>query len=85
MQAGALTEMVFITLGTGIGGGIVTNGRLIHGFGDNAGELGHMIVQMDGRLCTCGQRGCVEAYASATQTANRAVEAIRAGRDSSVS
>jgi len=78
-------EMVFVTLGTGIGGGIVTKGRLIHGFGDNAAELGHTVIQMDGRLCTCGQKGCVEAYASANQTVNRAVEALEAGKTSSLS
>jgi glucokinase len=77
-------EMVFVTLGTGIGGGIVTKGHLVHGFADNAAELGHTIVKMDGRLCTCGQKGCVEAYASANQTVNRAVEAIEAGRASSL-
>jgi glucokinase len=77
-------DMVFLTLGTGIGGGIITNGRLIHGFGDNAAELGHVVIEMDGRLCGCGQKGCVEAYASAKSTVKRAVEAIKAGRPSSL-
>jgi glucokinase len=75
-------DMVFLTLGTGIGGGIVTNSKLVHGYGDNAAELGHMIIEMDGRLCGCGQKGCVEAYASATSTVKRAVEAIEAGKPS---
>jgi glucokinase len=78
------TDMVFLTLGTGIGGGIVTQGVLIHGFMDNAAELGHMIIEMDGRLCGCGQRGCVEAYASANSTVKRTIEAINAGRQSSL-
>lgn len=77
-------DMVFLTLGTGIGGGIVTNGRLIHGFGDNAAELGHVIIETDGRLCGCGQKGCVEAYASANSTVKRAVEAIEAGKASTL-
>jgi glucokinase len=50
-------DMVLITLGTGIGGGVVSNGRLLHGFEDSAGELGHTIIYPDGRLCGCGQRG----------------------------
>jgi glucokinase len=77
-------DIIFLTLGTGIGGGIVTNGQLIHGYGDNAAELGHMIIEMDGRLCGCGQKGCVEAYASANSTVKRAVEAIEAGRTSTL-
>jgi glucokinase len=77
-------DMVFLTLGTGIGGGIIANGQLVHGVGDSAAELGHIIIKIDGRLCGCGQRGCIEAYASATQTVKRAVEAIEAGRASSL-
>ncbi|NIA17053.1 MAG: ROK family protein, partial [Planctomycetes bacterium] len=77
-------DMVFFTLGTGIGGGLICGGRLVHGFDDNAGELGHIIVQHGGRLCGCGQRGCVEAYASAGATAKRAAEAIEAGAESSL-
>ena len=77
-------DMVFFTLGTGIGGGIVNKGKLLSGAGDNAAELGHIIIYPDGRLCNCGQRGCVEAYASATNTAKRAVEAVENGRPSSL-
>lgn len=77
-----VSDMVLITLGTGIGGGVVANGRLIHGFGDSAGEIGHTIVYPGGRPCPCGQKGCVEAYASATSTANRAMEALNEGRKS---
>lgn len=79
-----VNNMVFFTLGTGIGSGIICEGKLIHGGGDNAAELGHTIVQMNGRLCGCGQRGCVEAYASASNTARRATEAIKAGAQSSL-
>jgi len=77
-------DMVFFTLGTGIGGGIVNKGKLLAGAGDNAAELGHIIIYPDGRLCNCGQRGCVEAYASATNTAKRATEAVEKGRPSSL-
>ena len=77
-------DMVFFTLGTGIGGGIVSNGELVHGCAENAAELGHMIIHPDGRGCNCGQKGCVEAYASADSTARRATEAIEAGAESSL-
>lgn len=77
-------DMVFFTLGTGIGGAIIIDGRVIHGFGDNAGELGHIIIHPNGRKCNCGQRGCAEAYASASSTAKRAAEAVQAGEKSSL-
>lgn len=75
-------NVVMLTLGTGIGGGIVLDGKLWHGAGENAGELGHMIVHVQGRRCKCGQLGCLEAYASATATAARAEEAIASGEAS---
>jgi glucokinase len=77
-------DMVFFTLGTGIGGAIVNHGKLLTGCGDNATELGHIIIYPDGRRCNCGQRGCVEAYASASWTAQRATEAVEAGAKSSM-
>jgi glucokinase len=77
-------DMVFFTLGTGIGGGIISKGELVHGCDENAAELGHMIIYPDGRNCNCGQRGCVEAYASADSTARRAAEALEAGAESSL-
>ena len=77
-------DMVFFTLGTGIGGGVVTNGELVHGCDENGAELGHMIIHPDGRKCNCGQRGCAEAYASADSTARRATEAIEGGAESSL-
>lgn len=69
-------DMVLFTLGTGVGGGIVLGGRLLRGHFDNAAELGHIIVERDGRPCPCGQRGCVERYASANAVAERYVEAL---------
>lgn len=78
-------HMVMLTLGTGIGGGIISDGILLRGCGDNAGELGHIIVHPDGRRCGCGQSGCLEAYASATHTVRRAEEAIAEGTRSTLS
>ncbi len=75
-------DVVIITIGTGIGGGVILNGKLWRGAGENAGELGHTIVQTGGRRCGCGQLGCLEAYASATNTARRAAELIESGRPS---
>jgi glucokinase len=59
-------DLVLLTLGTGIGGGIVMGGRALHGFLGMAGELGHITVAPDGNPCGCGNRGCLEKHASAT-------------------
>lgn len=59
-------EVVFVTLGTGVGGGLVNEGKLIHGVKGSAGEIGHMIVEPGGYLCICGNYGCLEQYTSAT-------------------
>jgi glucokinase len=59
-------DFLFITLGTGLGSGIVSNGQLIYGYGGQAGEIGHVLIEKDGRLCGCGRRGCLETYCSAT-------------------
>ncbi len=81
--AGAgIGDMAMLTLGTGIGGGLILDGRLWHGAYENGGELGHMIVHAGGRLCKCGQLGCLEAYASAPNIAQRATEAVEAGQQS---
>ena len=71
--------VIGLTLGTGIGGGIVIGGKLYHGASDAAGEFGHMTIQQNGRPCGCGNHGCIEAYASARAIAKRAVERIEAG------
>jgi glucokinase len=65
-DAKGLRDFLFITLGTGLGSGIVANGELIYGHDGLAGELGHVIVVSDGRLCGCGRKGCLETYCSAT-------------------
>jgi glucokinase len=59
-------DVVFITLGTGVGGGIIADGNLIHGTAGSGGEIGHMTVDPEGFECTCGKRGCLETVASAT-------------------
>jgi glucokinase len=64
--------VVCITLGTGIGAGIVIDGKVFHGAFNTAGEIGHMIVQENGLPCACGQRGCLEAYSSGTAIVNAA-------------
>ena len=57
-------DLLVVTLGTGLGSGFIVNGQLLLGPFGNAGELGHTIIVIDGRLCTCGRRGCLEAYVS---------------------
>lgn len=85
-KAAALGEMLFgaakgmkdfmmITLGTGVGSGIVVNGKLVYGKNSFAGELGHSTIRPEnGRACPCGRKGCLEAYCSATGVARTAVE-----------
>lgn len=58
-------SFVMITLGTGVGSGIIVDGKVIEGVNFAAGEMGHMVIRMDGELCSCGRRGCWESYASA--------------------
>ena len=68
-----------ITIGTGIGGGLILDGRLYHGASDVAGEIGHTTIDTEGRRCKCGNYGCLEAYASGPNIAIRAIEEIEAG------
>jgi glucokinase len=75
---------VTFTLGTGIGGGIVIDGQLLHGASDVAAEIGHVTIETNGRRCGCGNDGCLEAYASGPAIARRALEMIEAGAESSI-
>jgi len=59
-------DVVFVTLGTGVGGGIIANGKLVQGANGAGGEIGHVTVNPNGFMCTCGKRGCLETIASAT-------------------
>jgi len=72
-------DMAMLTLGTGVGGGLVLNGRIWHGMTGMAAEFGHTTVEPDGAQCGCGNRGCLEAYASATAVVRMAREAIAGG------
>ncbi len=78
-------QAIGMTIGTGIGGGLVLDGRLYHGAANSAGEIGHMTIDVDGRRCGCGNYGCLEAYASGPAIAMRAVEQLRAGMESRLS
>ena len=69
-----MKNFIVITLGTGVGSGIVINGQLVYGSDGFAGELGHVIVKENGRLCGCGRCGCLETYCSATGVARSARE-----------
>ena len=76
--------MIMLTLGTGIGGGIIFGGKLWRGAFENAGEIGHTILVPAGRKCGCGQLGCLEAYASARATVSRALQRMDEGESSSL-
>lgn len=78
--ARGVRTMIYLTISTGVGGGAVIDGRLHRGAAGNGGELGHLMVRPGGRPCTCGRRGCLEAYVSGTNIAERAAEGLRAGR-----
>lgn len=75
-------NVVGMTIGTGIGGGLILNGKLFHGSSDAAGEIGHTTLDANGRRCKCGNYGCLEAYASGPATAERARERMAGGEDS---
>lgn len=71
-------EMVGLFIGTGVGGGIVTRGQLVHGASGSAGELGHITIDLHGPLCRCGNRGCLEAFVGGWAIARRARERVGA-------
>jgi glucokinase len=73
-------SMVCFAIGTGIGGGVVVNNRLVMGFNGTAGELGHMMIEPDGPQCGCGNHGCLEAYASGPAIAAMGIKAVIQGR-----
>jgi glucokinase len=75
-------NVVGMTIGTGIGGGLILEGKLYHGSSDVAGEIGHTSIDSTGRRCKCGNYGCLEAYASGPATADRAREALAGGEQS---
>ena len=75
-------NIIMLTLGTGVGGGIIINGKLYEGNQGKAGELGHIVINVDGEPCTCGRNGCFEAYASATALIRETKKAMLADKKS---
>lgn len=83
--ARGMKDFIMITLGTGVGSGIVVNGQVVYGHDGFAGELGHVIVRREnGRLCGCGRKGCLETYCSATGVARTARELLAARTEPSL-
>ena len=82
--AKGMRDFIIITLGTGLGSGIVANGELIYGADGFAGEIGHSIYERNGRICGCGRKGCLETYASATGIRKTVVEMLEASTQASV-
>ena len=74
--------VIMLTLGTGVGGGIIINGQLFEGNQGKGGELGHTVIVLDGEQCTCGRKGCLEAYASATALIRETKKAMLSNRRS---
>ena len=86
MGAGrGLDNIIYMTVSTGIGGGIIVKGELYNGTDGSAAEVGHMIIEADGPLCHCGHNGCLEAMASGTAIARMAKERLSQGRESILS
>jgi glucokinase len=81
--AKGMRDVIVITLGTGLGSGIIANGELVYGADGFAGELGHTTVDPKGRWCGCGRRGCLEAYASATGICRTVFEMLCNSREDS--
>lgn len=77
-------DFVCVFVGTGVGSAIVKNGKIIHGATGTAGEIGHIIVDLNGRPCNCGAHGCLEAYASRSAIEKRIEGALRKGRHSAI-
>lgn len=79
-----MNDFVMVTLGTGLGGGLFVEGNLLHGYGGFAGEMGHVIVNPNGRQCACGRRGCLETYLSATGIKRTAFKMLGANTEKSL-
>ncbi|HZJ78767.1 MAG TPA: ROK family protein [Clostridia bacterium] len=77
-----VSSFIAITLGTGVGSGIIIDGKIVNGINYAAGEMGHMVICIDGEQCNCGRRGCWERYASATALIAQTKDAMRLNQDS---
>ncbi|MEJ8548306.1 ROK family protein [Brevibacillus borstelensis] len=78
-------DLIYVTVSTGVGAGIICGGRLITGVGDSAGEFGHISIHPEGPFCACGNRGCLENYVSGLALAKKAQALLKAGAESSLS
>ncbi len=83
-SAKGIGSALFITLGTGVGGGVILDHKIFTGFNCAGAELGHMVIRQNGRPCSCGRKGCWEAYSSATALIKYTKEIMRKNRDSSM-
>ena len=79
-----LNSLILLTLGTGIGGGIIIDGKLYLGSTGSAAEIGHMVIKADGPVCSCGRNGCLEALASGSAIAREAISRLRLGEPSAL-
>lgn len=77
-------DVLAVTLGTGVGGGVIIDRKIVHGAKAVGGEIGHITMQIGGRVCGCGRRGCLETISSATGIAKEAEERLAAGAESSL-
>lgn len=77
-------EAIMVTLGTGVGGGIIINGKIYEGFNFSAAEIGHIVIEKDGLPCPCGRHGCWEQYSSATGLIRMTKEAMEENKDSAL-
>jgi glucokinase len=82
INGGGVNDFIFITLGTGVGGGVIINKKIYRGFNGAAGELGHTTLVHNGELCTCGNKGCWEAYASVTALIRQTEEEMKKSPES---
>jgi glucokinase len=76
--------MIYVGIGTGVGGGVISEGRLIDGLNGMGGELGHVSVDLDGPRCTCGSLGCIEAFCSAWSITHEARLLVSSGRGAAI-
>ena len=76
-----VSNFVAVTLGTGVGSGIIIGGKIVNGVNYAAGEMGHMVIVVDGEQCNCGRRGCWERYASATALISQTKDSMKLNQD----
>lgn len=82
-NAKGLKDFIMVTLGTGVGSGFIVNGKMLYGHDGFAGELGHVIVKENGRVCGCGRKGCLETYSSVTGIKNTVIELLESDNSNS--